>query len=118
MSKHTKPPYMRDGATVYALTESTNPHARPRHGTPHRVNRFSAQVTSTGRDGAPFEERRATARLFQAAPEMDAAIRALLADYDAGVFERYATLHATARRHIEALRAALPREGEEPCRIS
>lgn len=110
MSKHTKPPYLRDGATVCALTESTDPRARPRHGMPHRVNRFSAQVTGGGRDGASPAELEAVAELFRAAPEMDTAIRALLADYDAGVFERYATLHATARRHIEALRAALPED--------
>lgn len=43
---------------------------------------------------------------------MDAAIWALLTDYDAGVFEQHATLHASLRRNIEALRAALPKEGE------
>lgn len=107
MNKHTKPPYLRDGATVYALTESTEPRARPR-----QVNRFSAQVASGGRDGASPAELEAVAELFRAAPEMDATIRALLADYDAGVFEQYATLHPMLHRHIGALRAALPKEGE------
>lgn len=100
MTKPTQAPYRRDGATVYALTESTG------RGRPQQVNRFSAQVTSGGASGAPLEELLAVAELFRRAPEMADAIRALIADWEDGKDFHPALL----RRHIKALRAALPEE--------
>lgn len=64
MSKHTKAPWLRDGRTVYALTEST------KRGKPRQVNRFVAQVNGGGPDGAPEEELEANAELMRAAPEI------------------------------------------------
>ena len=111
MTKPTPGPYLRDGATVYALTENSSTLPRQRRNVPF-VNRFSAQVRGGGgKDGAPADELAAVAELFRKAPEMADAIRALIADWDAGAFNDWTARFAGLRRHITAIRAALP-EGE------
>ena len=101
MSKHTKGNWLRDGRTVYALTEST------KRGKPRRINRFMAQVQGGGRDGASEEELEANAEVMRAAPEMYQAIRAMLVECDKlGV-----SIHL--RPYVRALRDALPKDGGE-----
>jgi hypothetical protein len=48
----------------------------------------------------------------ECAERMDAAIRALIAEWDTGRYDDWTIHNASLRRHIEALRAALPKEGE------
>lgn len=100
MSKHTGAPWKRDGRTVYALVESTE------RGKPRQVNRFTAQVNGGGPDGAPEEELIANTELMRCAPEMETAIRAVIADWEDGRDFHPAML----RRHIQALRLTLPGE--------
>lgn len=60
----------RDGTTIYALNE-------------RGVNRWIAQVQHCNAKDSTPEEREAVAKLMQAAPEMRAELKALLAEWDA-----------------------------------
>ncbi len=71
MSKHTPGPYLRTGSFVYALTKDERGRDR---------NRFSAHVYGVFANGQPKsdEETEATARLFEASPDLyDAAVELL-----------------------------------------
>jgi hypothetical protein len=71
--QHTPGPYLRDGATIYALTPNSTSVGPP------EINRWSAHVQrQNGTDGAGADECEAVARLFQSAPDLLAALEYLV----------------------------------------
>jgi hypothetical protein len=82
--KHTKGPYERNGATVYALQ-----HHGWRKGEEQFCNRVYASVYAG--PGCPPEEAEAVARLFQAAPELLEALQWMLTLHEGIGGEPYGT---------------------------
>lgn len=108
-TKHTPGPWTADGCSVYALDETGN------------VNRFSAHVQGgyvvDNPDVRPVkrtspEELAANARLIAAAPDMLAAGRAMIDDYQTST-EHHPDHVLITRAAFEAMQAAITKTTTE-----
>jgi len=81
-AKFTPGRWERIGNKVFALT----PNDRQEPGWPPEINRFGCYVQRENREpcGAPDDELEANARLIAAAPDLYAALREVLDDWEAG----------------------------------